>query len=390
MARLPIGCRKRKDGLYEIRFTDNGQRKSAYGHTTEECRENLERLKNEIKNGLSTKNKNITLEKYYEEWRHNRRGTVKPSTEYTLDERFARLPDFIKNRKVREIERRDIKKVQNILKEKHCTNTVNETMDLLKSILLSAIDDDIILKNPCRGLKPLKRTEPEARDTIHRALTAEERTAFFKFAAGSWYYELFCFLLNTGCRIGEALALTWGDIDYKNNCIHINKTLTKSRETVIRKGITKEINTFATGSSAKTAKGNRDVPLTDTLKDILKAQKEKDNIYHSSKVLNMAKDKERLVFEAAYEMGGQVSPPAIRATMTGIINKANKAGYKLEHFSPHAFRDSFATEAIKQGMNPNTLKEILGHSSLDMTMNIYAHVFDETKQAEMQKITINT
>ena len=63
-------------------------------------------------------------------------------------------------------------------------------------------------------------------------------------------------------------------------------------------------------------------------------------------------------------------------------------GNGIEPFSVHAFRDTFATRCIEQGMPPIVLKEILGHSSLKMTMDVYAHVMPNTKSAELNKIEI--
>ncbi|MDO4439134.1 MAG: tyrosine-type recombinase/integrase [Eubacteriales bacterium] len=58
----------------------------------------------------------------------------------------------------------------------------------------------------------------------------------------------------------------------------------------------------------------------------------------------------------------------------------------IDRVTPHALRDTFATRAIENGMNPQTLKKILGHSSLAMTMDLYAHVLPNTMQEEMEKI----
>ena len=58
----------------------------------------------------------------------------------------------------------------------------------------------------------------------------------------------------------------------------------------------------------------------------------------------------------------------------------------LKPFSLHAFRDTFASRAIRAGILPNTLKEILGHSSLAMTMDLYAHVNQQDKVEGMKKM----
>ena len=58
----------------------------------------------------------------------------------------------------------------------------------------------------------------------------------------------------------------------------------------------------------------------------------------------------------------------------------------IEHFAIHALRDTFATRALESGMNPQTLKTILGHSSYSMTMDLYCHVLADTKAEEMAKV----
>ena len=61
---------------------------------------------------------------------------------------------------------------------------------------------------------------------------------------------------------------------------------------------------------------------------------------------------------------------------------------KMERITSHAFRDTFATRAIESGMNPKTLQSILGHASIKMTMDLYAHVMEDTKIEEMQKVSV--
>ena len=80
MARLPIGYRERKNGSIECRFTVDGKRYSCYGETLKECREKERKLREEIANGLYTKNKNLTLNKYYEEWKNASKVTIKGNT----------------------------------------------------------------------------------------------------------------------------------------------------------------------------------------------------------------------------------------------------------------------------------------------------------------------
>ena len=69
-----------------------------------------------------------------------------------------------------------------------------------------------------------------------------------------------------------------------------------------------------------------------------------------------------------------------------IITLMSDDGIKIDRFTPHCFRHTFATRAIENGMKPQTLKAILGHANLAMTMDLYSHVLPNTKAEEMEMI----
>jgi integrase len=92
------------------------------------------------------------------------------------------------------------------------------------------------------------------------------------------------------------------------------------------------------------------------------------------------------VFTAVY--GGLVHSHAINRAIASALSRLADKGIHIDHFTAHALRDTFATRFIEQGGQPQTLKTILGHSSLAMTMDLYAHVLPNTKQEEMNNIHI--
>lgn len=69
-----------------------------------------------------------------------------------------------------------------------------------------------------------------------------------------------------------------------------------------------------------------------------------------------------------------------------IKKQIEKDGKEITPFTFHSLWHTFATRAIENGMNPQTLKAILGHSSLSMTMDLYSHVMEDTKAQEMEKM----
>lgn len=147
--------------------------------------------------------------------------------------------------------------------------------------------------------------------------------------------SLFCFLLYSGCRISEALALTRSDIDFENGRIIINKN-----------------NYRGVVSSTKTTSSSRTIPLTRDLLNVIA------NISH----LN-----ERLFdcdYFSAYKRFKQLFP----------------------HHSPHSLRHTYATAALRSGVDVKTLSSLLGHASVQITLDVYCSVPFDLKQKEADKI----
>lgn len=362
-----------KKQCLNYRYSYKGTRISVYGKTEKECREKAKAKEELIDRHCYVNNRNITLSEYYREWQENRVLTIKKSSQRANNEMWARIEPHLGKLKIADIEKRHITHLQVLLNKRLSTAGVNLTIALLDTILRSAVNDRIIIYNPCTGVKNLKRTEPKATDTNHRALTVEEQELFFRYAKErSWYYELFAFMVSTGCRLGEAAALTWKDIDRKNNVIHITKTLSRVSDSEF------EI------SLPKTDTSIRDIPLTKNTLDILQQQREKCEMFRRNNVISINDRVFRATKEGS-EIRSAMTNQCIRALLQGI---ETHEGVHIEPFGSHAFRATFATRAIEQGMNPQTLKTILGHKNLSVTMDLYAHVLPNTKQEEMRALEI--
>lgn len=168
----------------------------------------------------------------------------------------------------------------------------------------------------------------------------------------------------------EINALEWRDIDYVNGCIHVTKTLAKNYDTGDYRVTT-----------PKTASGKRDIPLTDTIKKILARLKEKMFMVYGGKAVGQ----QSRIFISSY--GRVVHSTSVSRTIKRLLDHIEwEQGVKIEPFAHHAFRDTFATRFIENGGNMQTLKTILGHSSLSMTADLYSHVLPDTKAKEMEMI----
>lgn len=368
MARLPQGVRRRYNGSYEKRITINGKRYSIYAGSTKELSEKEHELREQIRQGTYTQNRDITLAKYFDEWIASRSGTMKASSERVFKVTFnTHFRNSIGRRKIREIERREIVAVQKSLAEYHSPNTVNDRMTLLKSVFKSAMIDGIIVRNPCDGIKRIKADSVKASDTIHRSLTESEIEAFLSVQKGEWLYPFYLFSFSTGMRIMEISALKWEDIDYDKNCIHVTKTLSKVGKEYIE-------------TSPKTKTSRRDIPITEPIRTALAQQKKNDLMLFGGGQLK----KDARIFVSV--RGGAMLSASISENITTTLEKLEKQGIYIDRFTHHCCRDTFATMYLRGGGNLQTLKTILGHSSLAMTADLYAHVLEDTKQEEMDKV----
>ena len=151
--------------------------------------------------------------------------------------------------------------------------------------------------------------------------------------------------LYSGIRIGELCALQWKDIDFKNNILHINKTLQRIYIKDNKESVSKIIIT-----NPKTHNAERDIPLNKGFADILKKYQTESNNYILSNC-----DK-------------WIEPRTYRRYFKKCLDKA-----KIGQINFHGLRHTFATNCIKLGVDYKTVSEILGHANVNITLNLYVH-----------------
>lgn len=369
-SRLPRGV-DIHGGMYRSRFTINGKRYEVSAVTLKLMTEKERQKRQEIEEGSYKNKDNVRVSEYLERWLGMREGTAKETTlrnnrifcnmikGTVIDKTGAQFG----NLKMREVEVQNVRDLQCALADGHSTRTTNDVIALLKMIFKYAMEADrIIAFNPAAPVKALKRTEPPARDTIHRALSKDEIAAFMEHIGDSAYRNLYIFLMSTGCRIGEAGALQLRDIN-KNNTIRICRTITRT-----------ESGGYKIGDETKTAAGRRMIPLTEEAAAAIERQRAFNAALYGTK-----DDLTDTIFKA--ERGGLLKAAPVNADIKRICKAAG-----IDYFSVHAMRDTFATRCVESGMQPKTLQEIMGHSDIAMTMNLYAHVMPETKVEQMQAV----
>ena len=368
IAKIPEGCRLRSDGRLEKRFTYNGHRYSVYGSSKKEIEQNERNLKDEVDQGIVRSV--MTLNAYFDKWCLIREGDpqIKPATIYTDRRRYKKIAPILGAKKVRDIRKDHIKEMMIQLHAKGVSSKgIKDTLSLLSSIMNdAAYSTEIIPKNPCKGIRPPERTRSENKNLKqkHRWLKDEEICIFFKYAEGSFYCNLFELLLHTGMRCGEACALTWGDIDYDAEKIHITKTVTRVDD-----------RTFTIGEP-KTKDSVRDNELTPYIITILKRQRRQMVDFFGL----YAGASDQLIFTTmSHDL---IKQSNISPTIRNICRKATEAGEIIEVFTSHSFRDTYISYQVNVlGTPMAAVAKQVGHHDISVIIKYYLKE-DETQVRE--------
>lgn len=374
---LGPGLSQRKsDGRYMIRYKGY----TAYATNILEARAKLADMIQKVEQNQYLSNQ-ITLNRYFEDFQKIRLNT-KAVKQSTLKSEKAMYEGYIKpalgSKRVCKLTVLDIKHFQlSLISRDSCrkkplqVSTINKIMYCLEKILNAAVRDEIILQNPATKVQKLKDTRTvRARDTNHRALNREEQRIFIEFASKSWYYNAMMLMLHTGIRQGEARSLKWSDIDYRKGVIHVQRTMSYDLE---NKPV---VNT------PKTSTSMREIPLNDKIIEILKRQKQQMEVLNRENKVKVLDD---FVIKSPRNLPVW-DIRRLNEAMHKIVKDIRASGIDFPGISCHSLRATFATRAIEYGMSPETLKEILGHSSYQMTMDLYYHNSGEVKKQEMEKI----
>lgn len=359
--------KKRADGRYQCAFTYDGRKYTVYARSAKELTEKKLKKIQQLKTN-SLNHANPTLDMYYGTFTELRRNKVKESTIRCQKSSYRNCADVVIDgiklgeMRIRSITPKDCQRVQQALMKKDYTSrTVNDCMKHLSHVFNAAVKDETIDRNPCMCIEHLRRTETPARETKHRALTKQETETFFRSAAGSFYLPYFKMMIQTGLRIGELCALTTSDIDLKENCIHVTKTITRD-----------EVGGYMVGNSAKTYAGTRDIPLNTAIRDAVADQKKQKRLLPFSPLLFCSAE------------GKIMREYTVNREIRRICKKAG-----MDPFTCHAFRATFATRFIEQRpQDYKILSEILGHANIKITLDLYTHVMKDSKEAAMTGIEI--
>ncbi|MEG3294677.1 tyrosine-type recombinase/integrase [Streptococcus suis] len=240
------------------------------------------------------------------------------------------------------------------------TNTINKIMILLKKIFDVGLRKGYYATNPVKLLKklPIEKTKMQF-------WTVEEFQQFLTLFEPEEYNIklLFTVLFFTGLRLGEALALTWQDIDFSSNTIHITKSI------YVNKGISHI-------STTKTKAGTRRIIINKKL------SQELQHWQQQQKHLLEQFTSDSLTLQVFQSNPLTITKNAIEKQYKKILERDDT----LKKIRIHDFRHSHASLLINQGEDYLVVKERLGHASITTTIDTYSHLYPSKQKALADKL----
>lgn len=246
--------------------------------------------------------------------------------------------------------------------KKLSSTTIKHYHRLISDILNDAVRWGYISSNPCT-----KISCPRGYPADVEYLNDEQARKLFELldSAPAVYRHSIRLLLLTGMRRGELLGLEWHDIDWKNHCIHIQRT----SHYLPGKGIYTD--------TPKTESSNRIIVISDQVITVLQAQMD----WQKSQSLEMANTWVNCRRVIVSEDGTPMHPDRLTRWFSHFI-----AGTDLPPIHLHSLRHTYATLCIAKGVPITEVSAQLGHSSVATTANIYAHSIRSARIAAADKI----
>lgn len=243
----------------------------------------------------------------------------------------------------------------------YSNNSIDKIYRLINKTFKIAVSDRIIPFNPMEN-ESISKPKSDTPNKSIEALTLEEHKKLIEVLEKQEHKYKYIILLQlyTGMRIGEVLALSIKDIDYKNNTITISKTLTRD-----------ENDKTIMGDTTKTENSKRTILMNDKVKSILK-QAQKRQMTNINGLLFYDNEKNTYI-----------TPSEINS----YLKRLNKKENITSNLHTHMLRHTYATRCIESGMQAKALQKILGHKKIQTTLDTYTSVFKEFSQNELEKVT---
>jgi integrase len=289
------------------------------------------------------KTSDLTVGRWLEQWMDRKEAHLKASTYDGYVKAVRQLKDAFGHIKLVELKKKD---VRTWCESKKASNkTISNLVSPLRAALQDAYEDELIPENPLFNFA-FKRVEPPHEDKDLDPFSAEEEVSILSACEGH-AHNLFHFAFWTGMRTSEMVALTWDDVDFQHDRIHIRRAKTQKA---------------AKAETTKTTAGTRIIRMLGPARLALEAQQELTG-------------SQGVVFWNPHDNLPWKGDQPIRKLWTLVLKRAG-----VRYRRPYQTRHTFASRMLSAGEPLAWISRHLGHSTVTMTEQVYAKYITGTHQ----------
>lgn len=349
---------QRKAVSYYYRYIDGFKnRKTIYANSLKELREKEEDIQQAIRGGILS-GSNLTVLELAQRYVEMREGAVRCKTHQWHESVLRKLV----------AEPFSTTKIQNVtfIMAKQWMSgraqvgdsryIINNLKNVLHPAFQMALEDGLVAYNPFDFRLDQITSAPQKKN---REVSQEDFDRLMEFVrispTYSRYYDMFYVLAETGIRAGELCGLTVDDVDLQNHCIHIRRQVQQAPD----RGLFIEY--------PKSSSGIRDIPMSPEFEQRMR------------EIASKPHDTVSVDGVRGFLFTRKNGNPLMSGFVSNILERA-VAAYNavnpnpLPTITPHMFRHKFCSDLIAAGVNIKTAQYVMGHSRVDLTLNVYTHV----------------
>lgn len=360
-------------GKLDIGLTPEGKRKYKYFSGKSEA-EVKRKIREYNKSGGEIDSSKISVGTFLRNWlKVYKKGTVKESSydalERTIDNQIVPSIGMIQ---LQQLTSNDIQMLLTKLKEEdhYSHSTVKKVYDCLSAALRHATINENIEKNPMLLVNMPEKRLFETKQIRYFnpkecTLIVEESSRQYSTGKPVYIYgDAYVLMLNTGIRLGEAIGLKKDDLDTLGNTLHIRRNIQSimRRDSEGNRTGGKEL----VCNTTKTYSGDRIIPLN---KNALEA---------IQRLCSGHPDSEYIICSSNGEM---IPPERLERTFYRMLKNIG-----MEQTGTHSLRHTFASMLFAKGIDVKTVSELLGHASIQITLNTYIHLIGQPKHFAVSKL----
>lgn len=349
------------------------------GKTQKETAQRLRQAISELEQGSYVAPCKMTLAEWLTTWQNEYLGSIKESSRYNYkrDIELYIIP-ALGSVKLDALNTTQVQRLYNSLTappRSLSAKTVKDIHGVLHSAMQQAVDSRLIKFNPTDASKLPRIVKKEL-----RVLNEDEISAFLKEISGHTHEHLYRFALFSGMREAEMLGLTWDCIDWDRSTVTVKQQLRRHQE----KGKGYYVSSTKNGKIRK-------IQLAPSAMQVLRMQRQKledmklaaGELWVEMPMVDTPEIGKVHPYDLVFRnnVGELLSYRTVYDCFKRVVSKLGIPELRL-----HDLRHAYTVNALNCGIDLKTISEHLGHTTPELTLNIYAHVNEQMKQASADKM----